>query len=175
MRKQTTWAKGGEYVGNDGGSQGFFTRRGKVLTPNGQVVDTFRSRPMFSNLFLREVQHFFHPKQAYFQSLRLDTLDSTPPRPGYQCQRHERYSNQWRASDVRNCTVDRSIALSMAKDRTEDEGSGRGARAPSRRMGSESMRRFFGVSSIGTMPDHAAAVMLICFWCTDSTPFGCCP
>ncbi|CAK9084337.1 E2F-associated phosphoprotein (EAPP) [Durusdinium trenchii] len=39
----------------------------------------------------------------------------------YQCQRHERYSNQWRASDVRNCTVDRSIALSMAKDRTEDD------------------------------------------------------
>eukprot|EP00440_Ansanella_granifera_P074921 gb/GFBE01081308.1/.p1 GENE.gb/GFBE01081308.1/~~gb/GFBE01081308.1/.p1 ORF type:complete len:161 (+),score=42.55 gb/GFBE01081308.1/:1-483(+) len=34
----------------------------------------------------------------------------------YQCQRHEHYNRQWRAAEVRNCNVDRSRALSMAKD-----------------------------------------------------------
>eukprot|EP00435_Cladocopium_sp_Y103_P051157 s401_g15.t2 len=34
----------------------------------------------------------------------------------YQCQRHEQYSGQWRATEVRNCTVDATVAFSMAKD-----------------------------------------------------------
>eukprot|EP00931_Biecheleriopsis_adriatica_P119991 TRINITY_DN95141_c0_g1_i1.p2 TRINITY_DN95141_c0_g1~~TRINITY_DN95141_c0_g1_i1.p2 ORF type:complete len:165 (-),score=40.39 TRINITY_DN95141_c0_g1_i1:22-516(-) len=34
----------------------------------------------------------------------------------YQCQRHEQYARQWRATEVRNCNVDRSTALSMSKD-----------------------------------------------------------
>ena len=34
---------------------------------------------------------------------------------GYQCQRHEQFTRQWRASEVRNCIVDKSAALSMAK------------------------------------------------------------
>jgi hypothetical protein len=34
---------------------------------------------------------------------------------GYQCQRHEQYSGQWRATEVRNCTVDTAVAFSMAK------------------------------------------------------------
>eukprot|EP00439_Symbiodinium_sp_Y106_P034026 s3378_g4.t1 len=34
----------------------------------------------------------------------------------YQCQRHEQFTRQWRASEVRNCKVDKSVALSMAKD-----------------------------------------------------------
>ncbi|CAE7775014.1 Eapp [Symbiodinium pilosum] len=34
----------------------------------------------------------------------------------YQCQRHEQFTRQWRASEVRNCIVDKSAALSMAKD-----------------------------------------------------------
>mmetsp|Transcript_131683 Transcript_131683/g.328366 ORF Transcript_131683/g.328366 Transcript_131683/m.328366 type:complete len:202 (-) Transcript_131683:39-644(-) len=33
----------------------------------------------------------------------------------YQCQRHAEYSRQWRAVEVRNCTVDRSSALTMAR------------------------------------------------------------
>ena len=34
---------------------------------------------------------------------------------GYQCQRHEQYSGQWRAAEVRNCSVDTTVAFSMAK------------------------------------------------------------
>eukprot|EP00933_Yihiella_yeosuensis_P057616 TRINITY_DN57569_c0_g1_i1.p1 TRINITY_DN57569_c0_g1~~TRINITY_DN57569_c0_g1_i1.p1 ORF type:complete len:186 (-),score=44.74 TRINITY_DN57569_c0_g1_i1:116-673(-) len=34
----------------------------------------------------------------------------------YQCQKHATYSRQWRATDVRNCEVDRSTSLSVAKD-----------------------------------------------------------
>merc|ERR1712085_236900 len=33
----------------------------------------------------------------------------------YQCQRHD-FSRQWRATEVRNCIVDRSAALAACKD-----------------------------------------------------------
>lgn len=36
---------------------------------------------------------------------------------GYQCQRHEQYSGQWRATEVRNCAVDTFVAFAMSKDR----------------------------------------------------------
>eukprot|EP00434_Breviolum_minutum_P035520 symbB.v1.2.031446.t1/scaffold3649.1/size52700/2 len=34
----------------------------------------------------------------------------------YQCQRHEQYSGQWRATEVRNCAVDTFVAFAMSKD-----------------------------------------------------------
>mmetsp|Transcript_71451 Transcript_71451/g.170930 ORF Transcript_71451/g.170930 Transcript_71451/m.170930 type:complete len:208 (+) Transcript_71451:34-657(+) len=33
----------------------------------------------------------------------------------YQCQKHNQFANQWRAVEVRNCTVDRSAALKPQK------------------------------------------------------------
>eukprot|EP00930_Biecheleria_cincta_P076699 TRINITY_DN63918_c0_g1_i1.p1 TRINITY_DN63918_c0_g1~~TRINITY_DN63918_c0_g1_i1.p1 ORF type:complete len:194 (+),score=28.13 TRINITY_DN63918_c0_g1_i1:90-584(+) len=34
----------------------------------------------------------------------------------YQCQKHEQYARQYRATEVRNCDVDRSASLSMDKN-----------------------------------------------------------
>ncbi|CAK0879085.1 unnamed protein product [Prorocentrum cordatum] len=34
----------------------------------------------------------------------------------YQCQEHERFARQWRAIEVRNCTVDTSARLSLSRD-----------------------------------------------------------
>jgi len=32
----------------------------------------------------------------------------------YQCQQHEKFARQWRATEVRNCAVDRSVSLSLS-------------------------------------------------------------
>merc|ERR1711862_418339 len=36
----------------------------------------------------------------------------------YQCQKHDQYARQWRAVEVRNCTVDRSVPLALSKGDT---------------------------------------------------------
>ena len=56
--------------------------------------------------------HALKTKHGQPNALLDEKLQQTQ---GYQCQRHEQYNRQWRAAEVRNCKVDRSTSLSMAR------------------------------------------------------------
>ncbi|CAE8680512.1 unnamed protein product [Polarella glacialis] len=84
-----------------------------------QLEDYLASDPLHDPGADDEDEQWVVEKLLQPDSSNVRTTDAVLNCPGcftpvcYQCQAHAKHNRQWRASEVRNCVVDKSASLSM--------------------------------------------------------------